>query len=431
MDLVYPNEIKLFRIALVLAVLFWLVVIVGTVGIALIYLALFFLFALFVQAGFITYVKGSGVLITPEQYPDIHARLLASCEKVGVQDVPDTYLLRTDFFNALATRFLRRHYIVLFTDVVDALEAQPEALNFYIGHELGHIHRQHIRWGWILGPVLLLPILGSAYRRAEEYTCDRYGNACCPTEEDAVAALAAIVAGDTRWKTINVPEYLKQVDGTGGFWMSLNEFTSDYPWLSKRMAWVLAMRRSETPSFPRRHPLAAFLSAFVPSVPGGFAALLFTVILIGVLAAVALPAYQAYQQRTAEALAAAQGADAGAPSANAVGSDATTMPEQATLQLVLSELAPVREAVAEHHSQQGSMPTAISQLGWDQDVLYSEHGGMPIQLYGEGIVLVGLGESDDGSIYFVNEPFIAEDGTVQWYCYGQNVPTASLPHVCQ
>lgn len=252
LDLIHPHKRSLFRIAVVLATITWLLV-VGTVGVALIYIEPFFLFALSAQSGFISHLRGSAVHITPEQYPDLHERLAHCCRVAGITAVPDIYLLRTDFFNALATRFLRRHYIVLFTDILDASEDQPGAINFYIGHELGNIHRNHIRWGWVLAPVLWLPLLGSAYRRAEEYTCDRYGNACCDSTEDAVAAMAAIVAGNSRWPAFNAKAYLSQVAGSGGFWMSLNELTSEYPWLCKRLAWVMALRDGKQPEIPSRN----------------------------------------------------------------------------------------------------------------------------------------------------------------------------------
>ncbi|MGH8746356.1 MAG: M48 family metalloprotease, partial [Burkholderiales bacterium] len=42
------------------------------------------------------------------------------------------------------------HYIVLLSDVVDALESERGAIDFYIGHELGHIRRKHLLWGPVL-----------------------------------------------------------------------------------------------------------------------------------------------------------------------------------------------------------------------------------------------------------------------------------------
>jgi Zn-dependent protease with chaperone function len=220
MNLVYGKEKVLFGIAALIALVLWLALIGVTFGVALIYVLMIFIFYLFAQSGFISYLKGNGVKVTADQFPDLHARLKKCCQQVGVEKIPDMYLLRTDFFNALAARFLGRNFIVLFTDVVDALNDRPDAVDFYIGHELGHIHRKHLLWGPFLFPALVLPLLGAAYRRAEEYTCDRYGAACCETEEDVIFALAAITAGDTRWKQLNAESYVNQVKDTSGFWMA-------------------------------------------------------------------------------------------------------------------------------------------------------------------------------------------------------------------
>ena len=166
----------------------------------------------------------------------MYEKLVRGCEKVGLNEIPEAYLLRTDFFNALATRSLGGYFVVLFTDVVDALESQPGAIDFYIGHELGHIHRKHLTRRTFIMPASVLSVIGTALRRAEEYTCDRYGVACCQSEDDITAAMAAIGAGDSRWKSINIDSYLKQIAYTNGFWMSFNELISDYPWLTKRMS---------------------------------------------------------------------------------------------------------------------------------------------------------------------------------------------------
>ena len=425
MNLVYPNEKRLFQIAAVLAGLFWLAIIVGTLGVALLYVGIFFLFGIFAQAGFITYMKGNGVLVSAEQFPDIHAQLLACCEKVGVDEVPDTYLLRTDFFNALATRFLRRHYIVLFTDVVDALQDEPDALNFYLGHELGHIHRKHIRWGWFLAPALLLPVLGFAYRRAEEYTCDRYGNACCTTDDGAVAALAAIVAGDTRWKQLNVPAYLQQADTTGGFWMSLNEFLGDYPWMCKRVAWVMALRNGTEPEFPRRNGLAGFLSLFVPSIPGGFLALMITVAFLGILAAVALPAYQDYVTKAQQAAAASD--------STGITTDfeyANQMTPSGFI-AVVEEFAGLRQQIATHYAENKSFPTDMTEMGGAESVVYSDNGGMPVAVYDGGVIAVNYGGDGDGEPYLVLSPDVDEAGVISWYCAGQNIDQDLLPESCR
>ena len=430
MDLVYPNEKRLFRIAIVLAAIVWFILIAGTLGIALFYIGLIALFAIFAQSGFITHIRGNGIRITEEQFPDLHAALIKCCDQVEMEEVPEAYLLRTDFFNALATRFLRKHYVVLFTDVVDALEDRPGAINFYIGHELGHIQRKHIRWGWVLAPVLWLPVLGNAYRRAEEYTCDRYGNACCDEEQDAVAAMAAIVAGDTRWKTMNTQTYLDQVQDTGGFFMSLNEFLSDYPWLCKRLAWVLALRNGTEPEFPKRSKLAALLTIFAPSVPGGFVSLIMIVFIVGILAAVALPAYQSYVETAdlaaemAEFESIAQSADASA--------DEITLSPLATAEnftAVIAETAQLRGEIEAHFQTNGVWPSDLTEFGYEYSAVYPESVQLTLAVYDGGLIAVTAGLNDSDSSYFIVEPE-ANDGGIIWYCYGQNLPDDRLPQTC-
>ena len=269
MNLVYKNEKKLFAIAVTISTLFWLALIGGTFGLALIYVLLGLVFYLFVQSGFISYIKGNGVKVSGSQFPDLHHSLGECSKKVGMDEVPEMYLLRADFFNALATKFLRRNFIVLFTDVVDALADQPKALDFYIGHELGHVHRKHLTWAGFLFPALLLPVLGTAYRRAQEYTCDRYGAYCCESDDYVRIALAAMSSGNTGWKELNMVEYLTQIEATSEFWMSFHELTNDYPWHTKRMASALAFRRNEDIRHPRRSFFAGLLSIFVPRTGTG------------------------------------------------------------------------------------------------------------------------------------------------------------------
>ena len=54
--------------------------------------------------------------------------------------------------NALAVRFMRQDYVVLLSNIVDALKDRPEAIRFYMGHELAHIQRRHLTRHWWLAP---------------------------------------------------------------------------------------------------------------------------------------------------------------------------------------------------------------------------------------------------------------------------------------
>ena len=187
-DLVYPHERSLFALSLAISVLCWLVLVAGTLGMALLYAPFVGLMYLFTQSALIAYLKGTAIRVSPRQFPDLHARVAACAARLGIVEAPDCYLLNGQGgFNAFAARFLGRHFVILFSDVVDALEDRPGAVDFYIGHELAHVKRGHLVWGPALLPASLLPLLGAAYRRACESTCDRHGAACCAETEDAVA----------------------------------------------------------------------------------------------------------------------------------------------------------------------------------------------------------------------------------------------------
>jgi hypothetical protein len=201
--------------------------------------------------------------------------------------------------NAFATRFLGRHFVVLYSNVVDAMENSPEAINFYIGHELGHIQRKHLQWGPYIWPASILPLLGAAYSRAREYTCDQFGRACCNGSQSAVQGLVALAAGEKRWATLSVPAYLEQTKDSSGFWMSFHELVADYPWLVKRAA------RLDNPAYssPMRNPLAWLLALFMPrfGFGGGMGGMVAMVAIIGILSAIAVPAYHDYTKRIQQA----------------------------------------------------------------------------------------------------------------------------------
>ena len=105
------------------------------------------------------------MLLSSQQLPDLRERFDACCARLGLdKDKPEAYLLQGGgALNAFATRFLGRHYVVLLSDIVDAMQAHPDGINFYFGHELGHVRMKHLTGRLLRAPVNWLPLLGAAY----------------------------------------------------------------------------------------------------------------------------------------------------------------------------------------------------------------------------------------------------------------------------
>jgi Zn-dependent protease with chaperone function/type II secretory pathway pseudopilin PulG len=400
MELVYKNEKRLFGLMLVLSALVWVLLLIGTVGMVLVYALFAFLFYCFAQSALISYIKGNGVRITEEQFPDLKQQIHACCRKLDVHDEPQAYLLQMGgMLNAFATRFLGRDFLVLYSEVVDGLADNPDALNFYIGHELGHLKRKHLSWATVLMPASVLPLVGAAYSRAREYTCDRHGLAACDNPVNAEHGLAVLAAGGKRARSMNTQAYIDQSSQTEGFWMSFHELVGDYPWLVKRMAAVRALAAGREPSQPSRNTLAGLLALFVPRLGVGGGGAVVTVAMIGILAAVAVPAYQGYTQK------------AKTMAAYGVGHDATTK---------VSAYYAAKEAVPSTLEEAGvrlANDSAVNEVQFDPDTAQLRVVTSIVSAQGAGTLV--FSPSLDGNKHVV------------WRCSAENLAQTALPDNCR
>lgn len=402
MELVYKNEKTLFVLMLVLSLVVWVGLVLGMGWAVLGYALMFFLFYCFAQSALISYIKGTGVRITAEQFPDLDRQILACCAKLGLEREPEAYLLQMGgSLNAFATRFLGRDFLVLYSDVVDGLHDNPDALNFYIGHEIGHIKRKHLSWATVLLPASVLPLLGAAYSRAREYTCDRHGLAACEQPVNAEFGMAALAAGGKRWRTMNNSAFIEQSRETEGFWMSFHELVGDYPWLVKRMAAVRALAAGQEVQQPRRHWLAALMALFVPrmGVAGGAGGVVVLVAIAGILAAVAVPAYQAYQQKAV------------ASSAYVVGQAAS-------------------EKVEAYLVEHGKIPT-LAQAGVTADPGIPAVRELEIDPKNATLRVLTSIENKEGAGVLVFEPSLDEERNISWRCSAEGIVADALPVDCR
>lgn len=392
--LVYSRERTLGKVTLVLGLIGWVIITVASFGIILAYVLLGAIAYLFAQSAWVVHLRGTAVQISPSQYPDLYARFEVCCQKLGITQMPEAYVLNGNGgFNAFAARFLGRNFVVLYSDVVDALKSDPEGINFYIGHELGHIRLKHLTGHFWRMPILWLPLLGAAYSRAQEYACDIHGRACCDSAETAGRALIVLGAGAQRWKDTDLNTYANQVNANLGFWASFHEIVAGYPWLTKRVGRALDPQRQA----PRRNPFAYVLGLFVPHAggAGGGAGILITVAMAGVLAAVALPAYQDYTLR-------------------------------AKVQQAWMQGFPARDALAAYYFEHQSAPESLEEVGLkdtlpDGTVMTYHDDDMSVD------VPTAAGE-------LVMKPVLStvNEGEVEWRCVaGPGMRANVLPTYCR
>lgn len=291
----------LFTALLVLSLAFWGVLIAVTLGLALIYVLLALVVYLFVQSAFIAHLRGDAIRVSATQYADLQQSFEECCDGLGLMRRPELYLhYGHGVSQTLALRFLGCRFVVLPAELVGALEAHKNAIRFYIGHELAHLQRRHLSWRPLLFPASLLPLLGAAYARACERTADRYGVECCRNPNDAAFALVVLAAGPRRWSTTAIDEYAAQASERPGFWMSFHGLIGNRASLASRMLRIRAQASGQEPDLPRRNPGAWLLALFVPhlGLGGRLGQAMLVLALLGVLTAIALPAYQDYRIRT-------------------------------------------------------------------------------------------------------------------------------------
>jgi Zn-dependent protease with chaperone function len=391
-ELLYPRERSLGTLTLVLGLLAWLLLIIGTFGTALVFMALGFLAYLFVQSALIAHIRGNGVELSESQFPDLYAHFQACCERLKLPTRPKAYILNGNgTLNAFATKFLGLQYVVLMSDVIDAMDRHAEGIRFYIGHELGHLRLRHLSGHLLRWPVLWLPLLGAAYSRAKESSCDRHGLACCGSPTSAAHALAALSSGAKRWTKLDAAAYVRQSNETGGFWMSFHELVAGYPWLSKRFARVMDANASA----PRRNPFAYLPALFVPyagRLGAGFGFIIL-VYIVGVGAAVAIPAYKNYQTR-------------------------------AVMQSMVMQTQAARDKLAQYYESTHRVPPSLDDVG----VASTLADGSPLKLDTQHMQLSV--RTRQGELIFV--PRTNSDGRVAWVCTnGEGLAAAALPLSCR
>lgn len=195
---------------------------------------------------FIGHLRGNGIKVNKLQLPEIFEIVERQASQLGLARTPDVYVLQGNgILNAFATRFAGKNCVILLSTILEAAyhDGKP-AVEFIIGHELGHIARKHVDTlkNLLLLPARLCAPLALAYSRACEYTCDRIGQQLAP--QGALDGLLILAAGAHVYKKINTREVLASAAQCHGLAVWLSEYFSTHPHLVKRVAALEETRAS-------------------------------------------------------------------------------------------------------------------------------------------------------------------------------------------
>jgi Zn-dependent protease with chaperone function len=230
-----PAEVPLRIVLLITGIALWILLVISVIG--LVYGAMLGLLIFFAHVSLIAHVRGSSIKLGPSQMPELYARVVELSQRIGLETVPDVYLRQSGgLLNAFATRFGRAKFVVLFSDLVHACGNNVNALDFIIAHELGHLHRGHLNRRWLIAPALVIPFLGTAYSRACEYTCDRYGFLASDDPDLSLDGLCILAAGPQFASAVNRKAFAAQDRDLNTVFMKLGEWFSTHPPLALRMA---------------------------------------------------------------------------------------------------------------------------------------------------------------------------------------------------
>lgn len=231
----WPSEIPLLIVVTAISLVVWVLAIVSIFG--LVYAAIIGLFFFVAHVTFVAHIRGNGVRLAPDQFPELHAAVERLSQRMNLRPVPEAYLMQAGgALNAIASKFLRSNIVVLYSDLIEACGEDYAARDMIIAHELGHIKAGHLRWTWFLIPGSIVPLLGTALSRAREYTCDRYGAAGAGRRDSALLGLAILAAGGKHGPFVNREAMVRQREQLNTGWMRIGEWLSTHPPLTDRMA---------------------------------------------------------------------------------------------------------------------------------------------------------------------------------------------------
>lgn len=233
--LIHKNEKNYFILALIVSIIGYALLAFSIVG--FIFILFFAGLSSFFHGLMMAQIRINGVRLNSNQFPEVFEKVKELCKAMEIPKVPDVYVIESGgALNAFATKFFGKNIVVLYSEVFDLINSEDsEELSFIIAHELAHIKRNHIIKQVLILPAMWIPLLGEAYSRACEYTCDRMAANYINNREAAMNGLTMLAIGKSLFKKVNHNEYMIQSTQEKGFFVWFAEKVSTHPPLPKRI----------------------------------------------------------------------------------------------------------------------------------------------------------------------------------------------------
>jgi len=305
--LIHPQERRAYAAMSAVAYPVWVVLIVATFGVALLFIPLVMLTAWMALRTLRAYLMGHGARVDADHFPHVHQAVQDVANALDYRQPVEVFVIEATVVNAFMAAFLRTRYMVLFSQLLEGVEEDGTALRALIGHELGHLKADHFRKRWLMMPASWLPLLNCCWSRGCEYTADRHAYASSGSLEATEKVLAILAVGWKLARHFKPEQAVKQArEMETSLAAKFNELQSSHPPLVKR---IHQLRRFAMPADTQALPTSPGLTflAGIAAAPGSLGVsasgsqLLPMFVMVAIMASILFPVFARAREKARQA----------------------------------------------------------------------------------------------------------------------------------
>ncbi len=194
---------------------------------------------------------GTLVRVSQRQFPELYDIATVAAERLASGQIP-VYVKRQSEMNIYTLGFWGRPLIVLTSSLVDQMP--PDALQFFIGREIGHIQGGHTWLRTLLKPLGAdIPVIGKLFNSVifgdwmnrTEFTADRAGFIACRSLTTSVTTMLKFGVGIRLYEKLDIREFLEQINEVRNVSGHLTEIMAEQPYLTQRIRSLVKFALSE------------------------------------------------------------------------------------------------------------------------------------------------------------------------------------------